>query len=680
MIYVYDTESDGFLEDATKFHCAVFKPLDGECIRLTTLDLSFLEDGDILVCHNQLGHDLPLMAELHNVSYCTIKGTLEGKSITFVDTLAWSRELNPDRELPAGVPKRVASHGLDAWSYRVNGSKPVIEQWIEPFGEGPEAVKKFREDVMERCVQDVLNNEKVFYALCKEGGVQINDALTIPFNLRLAGRSFGAMEKQARQGVLFDRRAAVALTEQIDKETTALKTRIEPLLPPRSPNKGELKGLTPPLKQFLITGEPSKACIKWFDEVKNIRGEWTGYYGGKSFKLPYHALVKTELVTELSNQTAIKAWLQSEGWEPTFWNYKKEKDKHGKARDMYVKGKKVKSSPKLQDKGCICPSLLLLGDKLPIVKGVIQYLSLRNRRSVIWNEEKGTGWLSNIRPDGRLSAGSAGLTNTKRQKHRGVVNVPRVGSILGEEMRACFIVPPGYKMVGYDASGLEARIEAHYTYRYDKVYAMSLLEGDVHSKNACMFYPEETKDWNVEDPCFDNTADGFEPYRTSAKSGKYALTYGSQPPTLALTLGVSLERAKEQYSSFWEGNSALRKLRDNLTAHWRANGCLFILGIDGSKVYTRSEHSLVNALFQSAGARVMDVAGTIAENEIKRKRLKSKRVLYVHDEYQYECPEREAAQIGEIGVMSVQKAGKILKLKVPLDADYKIGNTWRDTH
>jgi len=96
-----------------------------------------------------------------------------------------------------------------------------------------------------------------------------------------------------------------------------------------------------------------------------------------------------------------------------------------------------------------------------------------------------------IRKDGRIPARANSLgTPTARMTHSVIVNVPKADPdvLYGKEMRSLFIARKGYKLVGHDASGLEARMEAHYTFPFDNgEYAKEILEGDIHSKNCILF-------------------------------------------------------------------------------------------------------------------------------------------------------------------------------------------------
>ena len=106
----------------------------------------------------------------------------------------------------------------------------------------------------------------------------------------------------------------------------------------------------------------------------------------------------------------------------------------------------------------------------------------------------------------------------------------------------------------------------------------------------------------------------------------------------------------------------------------------FIKGLDGRKLLVRSEHAALNTLLQGAGAIVMKQALVILDKMIKRLQLDAKFVANVHDEWQIECHERDADQVGRLGVTAIIEAGKTLNLNCPLDGDYHVGNNWSETH
>jgi DNA polymerase I-like protein with 3'-5' exonuclease and polymerase domains len=66
-------------------------------------------------------------------------------------------------------------------------------------------------------------------------------------------------------------------------------------------------------------------------------------------------------------------------------------------------------------------------------------------------------------------------------------------------------------------------------------------------------------------------------------------------------------------------------------------------------------------------------------------------VANVHDEWQIEVEESYADMVGKIGVQSIENAGKLLGdldkitklplgMRCPLGGEYKVGNSWKETH
>ena len=61
-------------------------------------------------------------------------------------------------------------------------------------------------------------------------------------------------------------------------------------------------------------------------------------------------------------------------------------------------------------------------------------------------------------------------------------------------------------------------------------------------------------------------------------------------------------------------------------------------------------------------------------------KIKYKLVGQIHDEIQAEVDESQAEFFGDLAVSCIKRAGKDFKLNCPLDGNYKVGDTWRETH
>lgn len=100
--------------------------------------------------------------------------------------------------------------------------------------------------------------------------------------------------------------------------------------------------------------------------------------------------------------------------------------------------------------------------------------------------EGSNGWLKMVTPQGRIHGEvntNGAVTGRCTHSKPNLAQVPKGGE-LGKRCRACFAAPPGWVMVGADASGLELRMFGHFVARYDGgQYITIVLDGDVHTAN-----------------------------------------------------------------------------------------------------------------------------------------------------------------------------------------------------
>jgi hypothetical protein len=411
----------------------------------------------------------------------------------------------------------------------------------------------------------------------------------------------------------------------------------------------------PILKPFKKNGEYSKMVTDWLDSLENSVN-----VGGAFTRISWHE-------PDLGSRQKLIKQLMRHGWKPELFT--------------------DKGQPKLTEAGVPVESLLNIDAE---VGGLIaKWFTFQHRQSQI------EGWVQNVRPDGRISARARSCgTNTARMTHSIVVNVPKASKkvLFGPQMRDLFTVEQGNILLGFDAAALEGRVMAHYTTPLDDgEFAHELLDGDIHTKNA----------------------NHFGVSRDEAKTIFYGLIYGSQPRKVSQMLNCPIKRATEVFNSFWEVNHALGKLRDETIKSHNERG--WVPGIDGRKIYTRSDHSALNALFQSCGSIVMKTAAVSLYEEAKSRGIRFKMVGNFHDEIQSELEigefelyelnsEQECldiinpnaiwmkpterggkwitgyARYGELAVLSLRKAGELLNMRIKMDADYVMGPSWRFTH
>ena len=247
-------------------------------------------------------------------------------------------------------------------------------------------------------------------------------------------------------------------------------------------------------------------------------------------------------------------------------------------------------------------------------------------------------------------------TITGRMTHRGpnMAQVPNLGSPYGKECRSCWTVPDGYRLVGIDASGLELRMLAHYM--NDADYIEEVVNGDIHSTNQELA--------------------GLET-RDQAKTFIYALVYGAGDSKIGSIINGDIKKGKALRERFLRNLPALKKLKERVQ---QASNRGFLKGIDGRRIYVRSQHSALNTLLQGSGAIVMKQAMINLYELIKLNTFDAKFVANIHDEWQLEVKESQSDCVGRVGVESIEKVTEQFNMRCNLTGQYKIGGNWSETH
>lgn len=170
------------------------------------------------------------------------------------------------------------------------------------------------------------------------------------------------------------------------------------------------------------------------------------------------------------------------------------------------------------------------------------------------------------------------------------------------------------------------------------------------------------------------------PSRDLAKRVIYGAIYGIGDSRLGEVVGLSAKEGRRIKIKLFEALPALKKLKDNVLVKVKNQGYLF--GLDKRKLIARSEHSSLNLLIQSAGAILMKMATVILHKKLKEKNYNDdvKMVAHIHDELQLQCKSNLSNEVGELAKQSIIDAGIYYNFRCPLDAEYKVGKNWADTH
>jgi DNA polymerase I-like protein with 3'-5' exonuclease and polymerase domains len=287
------------------------------------------------------------------------------------------------------------------------------------------------------------------------------------------------------------------------------------------------------------------------------------------------------------------------------------------------------------------------------------------------------GWLKLVSEDGKIHGHvnpNGAITGRATHSKPNIAQVPHVGTEYGKECRELFTVPKGWYQAGIDACGLELRCLSHYMYPFDNgEYANECVNGDIHTKNQI--------------------AAGL-PERNMAKTFIYGFLYGAGDAKIGQIVGGTAEHGAELRKKFLKETPAIKKLQSyvkNLLSEYdvglrqRKWKTRYLKGLDGRLLYTRSIHSALNLLLQSAGAIVCKYWIVRTEERLLNLGLDHGKdfqlMAWVHDEQQIACRTEE---IAKVVVREAQEAmrdtQKYYNFKCQLDTEGIIGHNWYDCH
>lgn len=300
----------------------------------------------------------------------------------------------------------------------------------------------------------------------------------------------------------------------------------------------------------------------------------------------------------------------------------------------------------------------------PEAQQLAEYFLLEKRIGMI--AEGNNGYLKLVDKSSKLRGRY--ITNgaiTGRATHfaPNLAQVPSLRVPYGKDIRELFTVPDGWTMVGCDLSGIELRCLAHYLCPWDDgAYAKLILEADIHTANQ--------------------EAAGL-PDRDAAKKFIYTLVYGGGDQKLGEIIGKGRDAGRQMKNKFFSAMPAFKRLRTTVESTLESRGHL--IGLDGRKLYPRSQHSALNTLLQSAGALVSKQWLIYAFDDINNtyKHGWDKQFVFsgwIHDEVQASCVEEISEDVGNRLRRAAQKAGEKFNFKCRVDAEYGRGSSWASTH
>lgn len=602
-MFVFDLEADGLLYDATKIHCICWQDENGNTFEATTDD----EIRDAIELFNKT--DLLVGHNICGYDVPLLEKLGYNVSTALCDTMIMSLLLDPDR--PKG-------HSLESYA-------PSEKVQNDCWG-------TLTENMLERCRADVEITHKLFKRFsAKMEGWNWKEAMELEQAISYYH------SQQVLNGVRIDISKARILYRKINQEIKEIEESLISRIG-YSYERLEEKVWNP----FKIDGTLSKSTIK--------------YYGGDIVVGPSCRVRFSQI--NLNSFPQIKEYLLSIGWKPDKWTYKIDRITK---RIVYENGEPVRSSPKITES-----SMEKLDGELG--KLLARYFILKHRSKFIYSENADGslgGIIPHLRQGNRVPADGFPLgTNTRRYRHRVVVNTPKAKDdvIYGYEIRDLFIHDDGMILMGTDADSLEANVAGHFCHPYDGgEFAERLKTTDVHQTFAD--YLKENHRIVIS--------------RQAAKGLFYGIQYGAQVSRIAEVIGCSQTKAKKIYDAFWVVNASLKEVRDKYVKYWKKHA--YIVGIDGGKLFPRSEHTVMNTLFQSTGSIVVKRATVRMNQKVREKNLKQyvRQVIHMHDEYILEVLDVPSIKkaVQEIAEEAWRFAGEYYKLNVPITGTVAFGSS-----
>lgn len=307
----------------------------------------------------------------------------------------------------------------------------------------------------------------------------------------------------------------------------------------------------------------------------------------------------------------------------------------------------------------------------PVVNKILEYRQLKKLLSTYLNALPNTinpttgkihtTYNQTVTATGRLSSTDPNLQN-----------IP-VRDEIGREIRRAFIADEGHTFLSADYSQIELRLVADFS--NDKVMLDAFAnDKDIHAITAAKIYKT---------PLEEVTAT----QRRNAKTANFGILYGISAFGLASRLGIPRSEAKQLIDGYFETFPTVQQYMSDAIEKARENG--YVTTIKGRKrmlpdinsrnavVRGYAERNAINAPIQGSAADIIKIAMVNIFDEITKRGLKSKMIMQVHDELNFDVLPQELDIIKELVCRNMQNA---YNGRVSLTASCGTGPNWLTAH
>jgi DNA polymerase I len=273
-----------------------------------------------------------------------------------------------------------------------------------------------------------------------------------------------------------------------------------------------------------------------------------------------------------------------------------------------------------------------------------------------------TSFNQTVAATGRLSSANPNLQN-----------IP-IRTEIGRSLRKAFVPEKkGNTMLSADYSQIELRIMAHLANDENMIKAFE-RKHDIHSETAAKVFHVKLN--QVE-----------QSMRRKAKEVNFGIIYGIQAFGLAQRLKIDMREAKDIITAYFTNFPSINAWLEETREFARKKGYTetlagrrrYLPNINNSNavVRQRDERIAINMPVQGTAADMIKIAMINISTEFKKKKLKSKMLLQVHDELVFEVEKGEIETVKKIVENKMRNA---IKLNVPIDIEMGEGINWFEAH
>lgn len=310
--------------------------------------------------------------------------------------------------------------------------------------------------------------------------------------------------------------------------------------------------------------------------------------------------------------------------------------------------------------------------KHPIVDKLLEYRGIKKLLSTyidalpaLIHPETGkihTSFNQAVTATGRLSS-----TNPNLQ------NIP-VREELGREIRKAFIADDDDSVFfSADYSQIELRLMAHLSNDPHMVEAFC-SGADIHAATAAKIYGI---------PVEEVTGD----MRRKAKTANFGIIYGISVFGLAERLNIPRAESKKLIDGYFQTYPRIKEYMEESIRVAKEKGYVetlfkrkrFLPDINSHNAIVRgyAERNAINAPIQGSAADIIKLAMIRIHQRFEAEHLKSRMILQVHDELDFNVRKEEIDRVKEIVLDCMEH---VLPLRVPLIAECGAGKNWLEAH